>query len=90
MENLIVTPQAGWVQITLNRPNAKNALNTVLLAGLAEGDTVVVAAPREASNATGVGGNGADNSAARAGAAYTFSELSIAPPAPVAAGRRSR
>lgn len=36
MENLIVTPQAGWVQITLNRPNAKNALNTVLLAGLAD------------------------------------------------------
>lgn len=36
MENLIVTPQAGWVQITLNRPAAKNALNTATLAALAE------------------------------------------------------
>lgn len=35
MENLIITPQAGWVQITLNRPAAKNALNTALLAALA-------------------------------------------------------
>lgn len=36
MENLIITPQAGWVQITLNRPAAKNALNTALLAALAD------------------------------------------------------
>ena len=36
MENLIVTPQAGWVQLTLNRPEAKNALNTATLAALAE------------------------------------------------------
>jgi enoyl-CoA hydratase len=35
MENLIVTPHAGWVQITLNRPEAKNALNTATLAALA-------------------------------------------------------
>jgi enoyl-CoA hydratase len=35
MENLIITPQAGWVQITLNRPAAKNALNTAILAALA-------------------------------------------------------
>jgi len=36
------------------------------------GDTVVVGAPYERSNATGVGGNQADNSAIRAGAAYVF------------------
>lgn len=36
MENLIITPQAGWVQITLNRPAAKNALNTAILAALAK------------------------------------------------------
>ncbi|MHC4091383.1 MAG: hypothetical protein ACYSVY_14105, partial [Planctomycetota bacterium] len=36
------------------------------------GDTVVVAAPGEASSATGVNGNQADNSAADAGAAYVF------------------
>jgi len=36
MENLIITLQAGWVQITLNRPAAKNALNTAMLAGLAD------------------------------------------------------
>ena len=36
------------------------------------GDTVVVGARWEASNATGVDGNQADNSAARSGAAYVF------------------
>ena len=36
------------------------------------GDTVVVGAPVEASNATGVNGDQADNSAFRSGAAYVF------------------
>ena len=36
------------------------------------GDTVVVGAAREASNATGVNGNQSDNSASFAGAAYVF------------------
>ncbi len=36
------------------------------------GDTVVVGAPFEASNATGVNGNQADNSAPYSGAAYVF------------------
>ncbi|CAN5269708.1 hypothetical protein BH23VER1_BH23VER1_13130 [soil metagenome] len=35
-------------------------------------DTIVVGAPREASSATGIGGNQADNSADAAGAAYIF------------------
>jgi hypothetical protein len=37
-----------------------------------DGDTVVVSTPAEDSNATGVNGNGADNSADTAGAAYVF------------------
>ena len=36
------------------------------------GDTVVVGAFSESSNATGINGNQDDNSAARAGAAYVF------------------
>ena len=36
------------------------------------GDTIVVGAPGESSNATGVNGNETDNSAANAGAAYVF------------------
>jgi hypothetical protein len=36
------------------------------------GDTVVVGAPSEASNATGVNGNQSNNSAASSGAAYVF------------------
>lgn len=36
------------------------------------GDTLVVGAPQEASAATGVGGNQADNTAAGAGAVYVF------------------
>lgn len=36
MENLLITPHNGWLQITLNRPAAKNALNTAILAALAD------------------------------------------------------
>lgn len=36
------------------------------------GDTIVAGAPFEASNATGIGGDQADNSTANAGAAYVF------------------
>ena len=37
-----------------------------------DGDVAVIGAPGESSNATGVNGNQADNSAASAGAAYLF------------------
>src|ERR1043166_5591155 len=36
------------------------------------GDTIVVGAPQESSNATGVNGNQTDNSATNSGAAYIF------------------
>ena len=35
MEHLISDPQNGWLRLTLNRPQARNALNTALLADLA-------------------------------------------------------
>jgi enoyl-CoA hydratase/carnithine racemase len=35
MEHLLITPHDGWVQVTLNRPDAKNALNTAMLADIA-------------------------------------------------------
>jgi trimeric autotransporter adhesin len=43
------------------------------------GDTVVVGARFEASNATGVNGNQGDNSSSYAGAAYIFTGLGIGP-----------
>ena len=43
------------------------------------GDTVVVGAPGEDSNAKGVNGNQNDNSAPHAGAAYVFSTSTIVP-----------
>ena len=33
---LIVEPQGAWTRLVLNRPQVKNALNTALLAQLAE------------------------------------------------------
>lgn len=35
MENLLISSQGAWVRLTLNRPEAKNALNTATLAALA-------------------------------------------------------
>lgn len=35
MEHLLVTEEDGWTRLTLNRPAAKNALNTALLRDLA-------------------------------------------------------
>ena len=45
------------------------------------GDTIIVGANRESSNATGVGGNQSDNSAFGSGAAYVFE---VSPPSPFA------
>ncbi len=42
------------------------------------GDTIVIAAPGESSNATGVDGNQADNSAESSGAAYVFTRSGTA------------
>ena len=36
MEMLHVEPQGAWTRLVLNRPEARNALNTALLARLAE------------------------------------------------------
>ena len=36
MDHLIVDKRPGWTQLTLNRPSARNALNTALLRDLAE------------------------------------------------------
>ncbi len=35
MEHLVIEAQDGWVRLVLHRPEAKNALNTALLGGLA-------------------------------------------------------
>jgi hypothetical protein len=47
------------------------------------GNTVVIGAPYEDNNATGVNGNQADNSAADSGAAYTFTLPAVLTPAQV-------
>lgn len=52
------------------------------------GDTVVVGAPYEDSNATGVNGNQANNSASDAGAAYIFT--GVGPGKPPVVGRTLR
>ena len=45
MENLLIEPQGLWVKITLNRPEARNALNTATLAALADVLTRLAADP---------------------------------------------
>lgn len=45
MEHLLITSQDGWVRLTLNRPAAKNALNTGVLAALTAALTDCAADP---------------------------------------------
>ena len=45
MEQVIIEQHDGWVKLTLNRPEAKNALNTAILARLAEALTAAAADP---------------------------------------------
>ena len=45
MENLILTQHPFWLHIALNRPSAKNALNTATLAALAEALTQAASDP---------------------------------------------
>ena len=60
-------------QAYLKASNTRAGDSFGFIGGVAiSGDTVVVGALNEASNATGVNGNQADNSAAGAGAAYVF------------------
>ena len=43
MEQVIIEQHDGWVKLTLNRPEAKNALNTAVLARVAEALTAAAA-----------------------------------------------
>ena len=75
---------AGWdYQVSLVGSNTEGCIGCVTYASLfagdsfgfsvsLSGDTVVVGAPGEGSNATGVNNNAADNSASNSGAAYVF------------------
>jgi enoyl-CoA hydratase len=45
MEHLIITAEDGWTRLTLNRPQARNALNTALLGDIAVTLTRLAADP---------------------------------------------
>ncbi len=66
---------ADWSQQAYLKASYTEANNVFLRFGSSvavSGDTVVVGAPGESSNATGVDGDQSDNSAANSGAAYVF------------------
>lgn len=54
-DDLLIVTQPGWLGLTLNRPEAKNALNTALLAQLA--DALDVAARDTSCHAVLLGGS---------------------------------
>ncbi|WP_210402119.1 enoyl-CoA hydratase-related protein [Pseudotabrizicola formosa] len=54
----MITTMGGWTRLTLNRPHVRNALNTGLLADIA--DALAVAAADPACRAVLIGGAGGD------------------------------
>ena len=61
-----------WLQQAYLKASNPGASDLFGYSVAVSGDTVVVGAPGETSNATGVNGNQADNSASNSGAAYVF------------------
>jgi hypothetical protein len=61
-----------WAQLAYLKASNTGASDWFGCAVAVSGGSVVVGAHNEGSNATGVGGNQADNSAAQAGATYVF------------------
>lgn len=61
-----------WSQEAYLKAFNTDSLDHFGLAVAIDGDRIAVGAPDEASSASGVGGDQSDNSAARAGAVYTF------------------
>ena len=85
---LVVDERAARYPITID-PIAQQAYLKASNTGVSDffggsvavsGDTVVVGADGESSNATGVNGNQSDNSAPYSGAAYVFTLSSASPP----------
>ena len=66
---------SNWTQVVYLKPNVVHAMALfgTSLSLSSDGTRIAVAAPGDASNATGVNGNASDTSAAQAGAAYVFS-----------------
>ena len=69
---MFVRTSGVWVQQAYLKASNTGAGDYFGSSVAISGDTVVVGALGEASNATGVNGNQGDNSAAAAGAAYVF------------------
>ncbi|MCA8940945.1 MAG: FG-GAP repeat protein [Planctomycetes bacterium] len=61
-----------WSEEAYLKPSNTDAGDRFGSAVAVSGSTIVVGAPRESSNATGVDGNDADNTESQAGAAYVF------------------
>ena len=69
----VFTRTAGvWTQQAYLKASNTDAVDGFGYSVALEGDTLVVGAPWESSNSTGVNGNQADNSATFAGAVYVF------------------
>ena len=74
---VFVRSGATWTQQTYLKASNSGAEDWFGYAVAIDGDSVLVGAPGEASNATGVDGDGSDNSAAFAGAAYVFTRSGV-------------
>jgi len=69
---VFVRSEGNWVQQAYLKASNPGNVDNFGFAVAISGDRIVVGAPNERSNATGVNGNQADNSLSYAGAAYIF------------------
>ena len=69
---VFVRSNSGWSQQAYLKSSAPNATDEFGAAVAISGDTIVVGAPNEDSNATGVNGNYYNNTGSNSGAVYVF------------------
>ena len=69
---VFVRSDGAWFQSAYLKASNTGANDNFGSSAAVSGDTIVIGAPGEDSNATGIGGNQANNSASGSGAAYLF------------------
>ena len=76
---MFVRSGVNWTQQAYLKASNTGAVDLFGVSAAVSGDTIVIGAPLESSDATGVNGDQTNDNAYRSGAAYAFAGLGVGP-----------